>query len=64
MKNITLQEIGGDLAQGDRAGKGHHKAGAETAQGRPRYSGTQPSRLFHFLNGLSYEINFENVDEN
>ncbi len=46
LKNITLQEIGGDLAQGDRAGKGHHKAGAEAAQGRPRYSGRRPSRLF------------------
>jgi hypothetical protein len=64
LENITLQEIGGDLAQGDCAGKGHHKAGAEAAQGRPRHSGTQPSPLFQFLNGLSYEIDFENVDEN
>ncbi len=45
-KNIILQEIGGDLAQGDCAGKGHYKAGAETAQGRPRHSGTQPQSSF------------------
>jgi hypothetical protein len=52
MKNITLQEIRGDLAQGNRAGKGHHKAGAEAAQGRTRYSGTQPSPLFQFFSIL------------
>jgi len=53
LKNITMQEIGGDLAQGDCARKGHHKAGAEAAQGRPRHSGTQPSPLFQFLNGVT-----------
>jgi hypothetical protein len=58
LENITLQEIGGDLAQGDCAGKGHHKAGAEAAQGRPRYSGTQPSPLFKFLSILHHHALF------
>jgi hypothetical protein len=58
LKNITMQEIGGDLAQGDCARKGHHKAGAEAAQGRPRHSGTQPSPLFQLLTEFLFSPSF------